>query len=107
MKFQKGVPKIGGRQKGTPNRLTTTFREAVILAFDRIGGHQAFAQWAADNPTEFYRIASRLIPAEMGAKDEKIIVIVNRAGGEVVPVVVQRPALEEHTTPDGDGREES
>jgi hypothetical protein len=54
MKFQKGVPKMGGRQKGTPNRLTTTFREAVILAFDRIGGHQAFAQWAAENPTEFY-----------------------------------------------------
>lgn len=39
-------------------------KTAVMLAFQSIGGDDAFARWAAENPTEFYKIASRLIPTE-------------------------------------------
>lgn len=31
----------------------------------RLGGHAAFLEWARDNRTEYYRIASRLSPGEM------------------------------------------
>ncbi len=56
--------KTGGRQAGTPNKVTTAFKDAVRIVYEDIGGHKAFAEWASKNPGDFYRIASRLIPAE-------------------------------------------
>lgn len=57
--------KTGGRQHGTPNKLTRAFKDAVQIAYGAIGGDKAFATWAEANPTEFYKIAARLIPQEM------------------------------------------
>lgn len=70
--------KTGGRTKGTPNRITRAFREAVQTVYGAIGGDKAFATWARDNPTEFYRIAARLIPQEL-----------RHAGGDGEPLAVQ------------------
>jgi hypothetical protein len=88
--FTKGMPKVGGRRAGTPNKLSRVFREAVMKAYDTIGGDEAFAKWAANHPTEFYKIAARLIPAEMGLHqdEDKIVVIVNRAGGDRQPLTI-------------------
>lgn len=61
----KGSPKLGGRKKGTPNKLTATFRQAIQIAYDGIGGHEAFTEWARAEQTEFYKIAARLIPTEI------------------------------------------
>jgi hypothetical protein len=82
--FTKGIAKIAGRKKGTPNRLTSHFREAVLLTYDNIGSHEGFSKWASDNRTEFYRIAARLIPAQMNDCDEgRVTVIVNRSGAVI------------------------
>lgn len=35
--------KTGGRQAGTPNRITTAFKEAVQIACDKIRGHELCA----------------------------------------------------------------
>jgi hypothetical protein len=70
--------KLGGRQAGTPNKITTAFKDAVRFVYDEIGGHAAFSDWAKDNQTEFYRIASRLIPTEMTQHSTGITVIINR-----------------------------
>lgn len=56
--------KTGGREKGTPNKISTTVRENVVSVFDQIGGKEKMAAWAADNQTEFYRIYARLLPTE-------------------------------------------
>ena len=53
-----------GRPKGCKNKITVAMKTAVMLAFQNIGGDGAFAKWAKENPTEFYKIASRLIPTE-------------------------------------------
>lgn len=59
--------KFGGRQKGTPNKSTAAFKQAVLAAFEGIGGLDRFTRWANRHPTEFYtRIAVRLIPHEVG-----------------------------------------
>ena len=101
--FRKGIAKIGGRRKGTPNKLTGTFREAVLLAYDSIGGHEALSKWAAENPTEFYRIAARLIPTEVKCSDgEGLTIIVDRRPYRKVigqpddAELVTRPAIQ-HT----------
>jgi hypothetical protein len=62
--------KTGGRQAGTPNKVTTAFKDAVRIVYEDIGGHEAFAAWARENPGDFYRIASRLIPTEIAPTQE-------------------------------------
>jgi hypothetical protein len=61
--------KSGGRQAGTPNKVTTAFKHAVQITYEAIGGHEAFAVWALDNKTDFYKIAARLIPTEIAAQN--------------------------------------
>jgi hypothetical protein len=71
--------KTGGRQAGTPNKVTTAFKDAVRIVYEDIGGNVAFAAWARENPSEFYKIAARLIPTEIaGRSDTGITVIINR-----------------------------
>ena len=49
--------------------------------YENIGGHEAFSRWTADNPTESYRIAARLISTEIKSSDgEERTAIVNRSG---------------------------
>ena len=62
--------KSGGRQPGTPNRITAAFREAVQTVYNDIGGDAAFARWARENPGEFYRIAARLIPVQVASTSD-------------------------------------
>ncbi len=61
--------KTGGRQVGTPNKVTTVFKDAVRTVYEDIGGHAAFASWAREHPTDFYKIAARLIPIETASKE--------------------------------------
>jgi hypothetical protein len=56
--------KTGGRKAGTQNKVTTVFKDAVRTVYEDIGGHAAFAKWARGNPSDFYRICSKLIPTE-------------------------------------------
>lgn len=56
-----------------PNKVTTVFKTAVMLAFEGIGGVRALQRWAKKNPTEFYKIAARLIPTEVVGDPENPI----------------------------------
>src|SRR5437867_554272 len=82
-----------GRKPGVPNRFTGAFREAVLLAYNTIGGHQSFSQWATQNQTEFYKIAARLIPVELHSEDKQIVVIVDRGCSRMEPPI-DVPAIE-------------
>jgi hypothetical protein len=92
MPYMPGRHKTGGRKTGTPNRLTGAFREAVLHVYNGLGGHAAFLDWAKENRTEYYRIASRLIPCEMreGSGDEPIRVVVY---GPAMPVLDVHPVI--------------
>jgi hypothetical protein len=73
----KGEPRTpgAGRKKGTPNRETLTVKAAVAKVFADLqeesregkpkyeGVH--LRSWAMEQPTEFYKIAARLIPTEV------------------------------------------
>ena len=69
MPYQKGEKWKGragpGRPKGVPNKISTSAREAVLQVFEAIGGVAAFSKWAKENPTEYYKIHSRLLPKEV------------------------------------------
>jgi hypothetical protein len=57
--------KTGGRTAGTPNKITSAFKTAVLTVYDELGGNTALLAWAQGNPTEFFKICARLIPHEV------------------------------------------
>lgn len=61
----KGV-KTGGRTKGTPNKSTKAFKEAVEIAFSELGGVDGLIEWAKTNPDAFYNgIFPKLAPLQI------------------------------------------
>lgn len=59
----------GGRQKGVPNKITmavrTKFEEAFQLLNKNDKDAHSLVQWAKLNPTEFYKLSSKLIPLQV------------------------------------------
>lgn len=100
MPFERGKPKTGGRLPGVSNKFTGAFREAVQIVYNGLGGHAAFLEWARENRSEYYKIASRLIPGEIREDngDKHITVIVQRG-----PLGEQAlPAIEDHSQSTGE-----
>lgn len=69
----------GGRQKGAQNKLTRTVRDVVLEVFNNLqqDPKHCLLAFAKENHTEFYKIASRLIPTDLkaeltGANDEPL-----------------------------------
>lgn len=73
--------KTGGRKKGTPNKITLSIKQAVIDTFGKLGAVAHMTNWAKLQPSEFYRLAARLIPTE----------VTGAAGGPVQLSVVEDP----------------
>ena len=48
-----------------PNKLTQNMKNLIQDELVRLGPNH-FHAWALENPTEFYKIAARLIPAAKG-----------------------------------------
>ena len=61
-----------GKPKGTPNKLTKTVKETILGAFNDLqeDPRANIFSWAKENPTEFYKIASKLIPTEISGSLE-------------------------------------
>lgn len=68
----KGSQKTGGRTKGSQNALTKTFKTLLTETLTKLQEDKKhnLEAWAKENPTEFYKIASKLIPAEISATVE-------------------------------------
>ena len=66
--------KTGGRQAGTPNKVTASMRQAFQDAFDKLGGVEALVDWGRENPSLFYPLASKLIPLDITTGGERITV---------------------------------
>jgi hypothetical protein len=60
-----------GRPKGLQNKFTRTVKVAFEEAFKDLQEDESdpahLKRWARANPTQFYQIASKLIPAELNA----------------------------------------
>lgn len=79
MPFEKGHKKSVGRPEGSANKLTKTVKERVLEVFNELQEDPKanMLNWAKEEPTEFYKIASKLIPADINAKvDGKIINVI-------------------------------
>lgn len=64
--FKKGE---GGRPKGAVNKVTRTVKDALHAAFEELQNDPKvkLVEWGKANPTEFYKLAAKLIPTEITA----------------------------------------
>ena len=68
--------KTGGRRKGTPNKTTAALRDAILQVFADLqvetdGEYGHFLDWARDHSTDFYKLASRLLPRQLLVPEER------------------------------------
>lgn len=71
--------KTGGRRKGTPNKTTATIKEAITSVYADLQAetgqeHGHFLAWAKDSPTEFYKLAAKLIPIQLGGDPDNPVI---------------------------------
>lgn len=62
------VPKgtrIGGRQKGTPNKNTAEIKEMIIQALSNKGGVTYLERQADENPTAFMTLVGKVLPMQV------------------------------------------
>lgn len=62
--------KTGGRVKGSVNKTTATIKEAITSVYEALQAksakpHGHFQDWAESEPTEFYKLASKLLPLQI------------------------------------------
>jgi hypothetical protein len=77
--------KTGGRQKGTPNKTTSKLKEAVLNAFEQVGGTGYLVKVAQEDPKTFVTLLGKLLPAEMKAdisSEQGAIVVIKDFTGE-------------------------
>ena len=78
-----------GRQKGELNKFTRTVKEAILAAFDEVGGHEWLVQQAKDNPVAFMGLLAKILPTQIDLKSngEPIKIIVERAD-QKLPITI-------------------
>ena len=65
----KGQPHTGGRQVGTPNKITANLRDAIMHAFDTVGGENYLVKVARENPQTFCMLLAKILPVQITGKD--------------------------------------
>ena len=59
----------GGRKKGTPNKLTSSLKAAIIGALEAEGGQAWLEQLAQNDKRTFAALLGRVLPHEVSGKD--------------------------------------
>ena len=85
----KGLPKTGGRKKGTANKLTVSIKDAVLEAFDTLGGASWLVSTARDNPQLMVQLLGKVIPTGVQVSGDPDSPVVTRT--EVVLVSAPHP----------------
>lgn len=56
----------GGRQKGTPNKVTGALKDMILSALDGAGGISYLQKQATDNPAAFLTLVGKVLPLQIG-----------------------------------------
>jgi hypothetical protein len=64
--------KFGGRKKGTPNKVTSKIKDAVMKAFEEVGGDKYLTTIAREDPKTFCTLLCKVLPTELAGQVELI-----------------------------------
>lgn len=62
--------KTGGRQPGTPNKVTRELKESILTAFETLGGAAYLVEQAKENPSAFMSLLGRILPRDVKVDGE-------------------------------------
>lgn len=70
----KGLPKTGGRKKGTPNKRTALLKDAILEAAQNAGGEAGIVGYltmqAIENPGPFMTLLGKVLPTQVEGSGE-------------------------------------
>ena len=69
--FEPGHEKTGGRVKGSRNKLTAKFIEALCADFEE-SGDEAIKICRIERPNEYLRVISAILPKELDINDNRL-----------------------------------
>lgn len=80
----KGIPKTGGRKRGTPNKNTAEVRDMLRGALEDAGGRDYLKRCATDSSDKvraaFLSLVGKLVPSEVNAKlSGEITAVISRS----------------------------
>jgi len=88
--------RLGGRKKGTRNKVTTEMRAVIEFAVKGMGGQKALLAWGKENPTLFWtKIFPLIVPkaVELSGMDGQALelriierVVTSRSAVELPPI---------------------
>ncbi len=87
-KKHKGNPNLKagpGRPKGSQNKLTKTVKQAVLDAFEELGGADWLVSVGRKDPKTFSQLLAKCIPAEVTGKDGAALIPEGQPPVLVVP----------------------
>jgi hypothetical protein len=64
----KGV-RVGGRQKGTPNKVNAALKDMILNALNTAGGEAYLVAQAHDNPGPFMTLVGKVLPMQVTGAD--------------------------------------
>ena len=68
-----------GRKKGTPNKATKALKDAILNAFEKVGGEDYLVLVANDDPKTFCTLLGKVLPTTLNANvDGELVVSVTR-----------------------------
>jgi hypothetical protein len=68
MEFMAKGIKTGGRNRGTPNKLTADVKAMILVALSKAGGVKYLVKQAAENPTAFMSLVGKVLPLQVTGK---------------------------------------
>jgi hypothetical protein len=78
----KGSPKTGGRQKGTPNKLTAQLKDAILEAATLAGNEDGLVGYlktqASANPGPFMALLGKVLPMQISGDEDNPLVAINK-----------------------------
>jgi hypothetical protein len=69
--------KTGGRTKGTPNKINAAMKEAIIGAFNKVGGEAYLVKVAESDPRTFCALLGKVMPTQLTGAGEGPIRVAN------------------------------
>ena len=88
-----GAPKTGGRQAGTPNKLSADVRVMVLAALNRAGGEDYLVQQAIANPAAFLTLIGKVLPTRLSGDPDNPVRAVARIEYVIVDPAKEPPSV--------------
>ena len=57
--------RLGGRAKGTPNKVTATLKDMILQALSDAGGASYLVKQSHENPAAFMALIGRVLPLQV------------------------------------------